>query len=83
MCIAYEKNIGGCGRLPVVVGILKEFTDGIRVQDPVVEFVINILDINNFGTQPLLAAKVGKWLNIVDEVVVCNDDVVRPVMEIA
>ena len=63
-----------------MVGVTKELTDRIRIQETVVKFVVDILDINDFGTQTLLAPKIRKGLNIFKKTLMCNDYVIRGVM---
>ena len=76
MCITDEEDVSRGRGLPIVVGVTQKLTDSIRVEDAVVEFVVDILDINDFRTKPLLATKISKRLYILKKTLVCNDNVI-------
>ena len=79
--IAYEKDISRSRGLPIVIGILKKFTDSIRVEDSMIKFVVDVLDINNLDAHSLLRAEGGEWLDFGYKVAVCNDDVICCVVD--
>ena len=83
ICITDEKDIRRGRGLPIVIGVIEEFTDSVGVENAVVKFIVDVLDINNLGAESLLGAIVGKWLNVLNKVVMCNNNVVCGVVRAA
>ena len=83
ICVTYEKDIRRGRGLPIVIGVIEEFTDSVGIENTVVKFIVDVLDIHNFGAESLLRAIVSKRLNVLNKVVMCNNNIVCGVVRAA